>query len=307
MISIPPGVKVAFIGDSYTSGHMLPEVSQRWSSVICATNNWVEWNGAVAGAGYINTGAGGASAFKSQAAGIPQDAGYVFVLGGINDAGMLPTPAALKTAVVETMDAISSRVPDAEIVVISPMWFSSQPSSALLSAESVIRSALPDSISFIEGGPWLRFGRGDLEYYDGHPNPAGAKVIASWVMSRMGSSRTGATSGAFIRPGNGDAAFSGTGVRLSEGVILDAAPGWWEIQGIATLYGSTPGFVFAAGNTATFSQRSDSNATVSAHTVALTMFHPGGDLTIAVGYSANSTVSVCSNASTRVSARRLSE
>jgi len=298
-------VKVAFIGDSYTSGYLLKDLTQRWPALFSAAMGFVECNVAVPSSGFLNEGSGGASRFAEQAALIPSDASQVFICGGINDAALNPAAADLQAQVAATLAKVHEAAPDAKVTVISPMWWASAPSDALLMVESVIRSAVPAGVRFVEGGPWIRFERDELQFYDGHPNPQGHAVIASWLQDRVtGVVRPGALEGTAVRAGTTDAPFSGT-ANLAEGTVRDAAPGWWEINGDTVLYGATSGFFYVTAGSHQFPIRSDTTATPTPHHHHARYYHPGGDLGIACGYVASGSTTVIASGNTRVTARRI--
>jgi lysophospholipase L1-like esterase len=299
------GDKIAFIGDSYTSGYLLPcPTTERWPALFCVAVGAFEHNVGVPSSGFINEGAGGVSRFGEQAAIIPADASHVFICGGINDAALHPTRAAVQTAVADTIARVQVAAPDAGITVISPMWWAASPSDDLLLVEEFIRAAIPEGVAFIEGGPWIRFDRDELQYSDGHPNPAGHAVISSWLQDRVIGPRPGAIEGVAVRAGTTDAPFSGT-ANLALGTVRDAAPGWWVVDGVAVLYGATTGYFYVGAGSHQFAIRSDATDVPTEHTHHARYYHPGGDLGFACGYVASGSTTVIASGNTRVIARRV--
>ena len=304
------GTKVGFVGDSYMAGlGLTTPATQRWPKLFCDAAGVTENNVAVSGAGYIAD-PGNPGRLSEQAATLAADCTHVLICAGINDAPLYGTEAALTTAVQGTITAVRTRIPNVPITVISPMWFDTTPSSDLLTVERIVRAALPADVTFIEGAPWLRYERPELQQGDGHPNLAGSQLIAAFVRDAMfGKIQPGARYGAFIRT-LGDASFSTADTTVASGTIRNAAPGWWELDGTAVMYGVTNGWAFVKAGSAKWRVRSDvlsSNPFPHRHTVRF--FHPGGDLAISVGYDPTGTTSVVGpstgpvTSSTRVAAR----
>jgi hypothetical protein len=242
------GGKTAFLGDSYASGVGPSTLANRWTSRYAGYSGFVESNHAVSSSGYVNEGVGGASRFASQAANIPLDTDRVIVCGGINDTSF--TVSQIANGVTETIGAIRTRVPNAEIVILSPMWWNVQPSDAMLSTEAVIRNNVPSDIRFVEGGLWLRQNRADTANAGdgGHPTDIGSILIARWVQAKLENTGPGgAVEAAFDR----NALFDDevvtsitSGVGLAGGTIYAAKPGKWRLTGYLSCYGDTDGFLW---------------------------------------------------------------
>ena len=294
--------KLAIIGDSFGSGYMLPDPSKRWTTIYAASRGAVEVNKAVPGSGYINRGAG--ATFPQQAQGIPADTESVLISGGINDASLNRSDAELEAAVRATLEAVKLAAPAAQVTVISPLWIHSTPSPQLLQVDAVIRRTLPSTMRYVEGGPWLRVGRPEWNYYDGHPNELGHAVIAGWIQDSLsGETPRGATFADFVRPGTADTPFTGIGgVNLAEGTIRAARRGWWKLEGDAVLYGPTAGFLFVSANGKRDAVRSDLALLLNYQHDAR-FYHPGGDLHVTVGYAPNGQARVLANGGTAISAQ----
>jgi hypothetical protein len=280
---------------------MLPDPSKRWTTLYAASRGAAEVNKAVPGSGYINRGAG--ATFPQQAQGIPADTQSVLISGGINDAGLNRPNAELEAAVRATLEAVKLAAPSAQVTVVSPMWLHTAPSPQLLQVDAVIRRTLPSTIRYVESGPWLRVGRPEWNYYDGHPNELGHAVIAGWIQDSLsGDIPRGATFADFARPGTADTPFTGIGgVNLAEGTIRDARRGWWKLDGDAVLYGSTAGFLFVSANGKRDAVRSDLASLLNYQHDAR-LYHPGGDLHVTVGYAPNGQARVLANGGTAISA-----
>lgn len=301
-----PRGKVAFIGDSYTYGAQLTDLSKRWATLLSATLGVTEQNLANSGSGYLNTGASGN--FVTQSLSVAPDAQTVIICGGINDAPMSPTQEQLNTAMTSIVNNVRGKSPSARIIIISPMWYHLNPSAGLLQVDARLRiAAAALGVRYVEGGPWLRFDRADWSFGDGHPNDAGHAVIAAWVEDQLADApRAGAAYGAFLRPGTSDATFSGPApTALAEGTIITARRGWWRIRGTAVLYGSVIGFLWIKTGSYTSQVRHDVIGGASSPQPLqreVRIYHPGGDMLISVGYTPNasSSTSVLSNGQTGV-------
>jgi len=305
------GGKTAFIGDSYVSGVGPSTQANRWTSRYAAYAGFIESNHAVSSSGYVNEGVGGASRFATQAGNIPTDATRVIVCGGINDTSFTATQIA--NGVTETIGAIRTRVPAAEIIVISPMWPNSQPSDGLLTTERLIRNNVPTDIRYIEGGPWLRQGRPDTANSSdgGHPTDVGSLLIARWVQAKIENTGPGgALEGSFERTAlNEDelVTSSGSGIAVAGGTVYDARPGKWKLTQQLAAYqgpaGPSDGFLWNSIAGQRIVQRGGIVGTVPNFTEYVTeVRHPGGDMVIETGITMNGQIQLLKTG-TRIKAK----
>lgn len=307
------GGKTAFLGDSYIFGAGISNPADRWTSKYAAAAGFTESNHGVSSSGYVNEGAGGASRTATQAGSIPLDTTRVIVCAGINDTSF--TSSQIAFGVTETIGAIATRVPNAEIVIISPMWWAAQPSDALLLTEKIIRTNVPSTVRFVEGGPWLRQGRPDLQQGDGHPNELGSTLIARWAEAKLDNSGIGgALEGSFERTAISDdevITSAGSGVGLAGGTIYGARAGKWRFTSHLVSYqtgaGASDGFqwIEVAG------QRQSQRAGVSGIVPMLYEYivdvrHQGGDMAIQNGITMNGDVHVI-KVGTRIKAKWLED
>jgi hypothetical protein len=232
-----------------------------------------------------------------QAASIPLDTDRVIVCAGINDTSFTATQIAF--GVTETIGAIRTRVPNAEIVIISPMWWAAQPTDGLLFTEKIIRTNVTTDIRFVEGGPWLRQGRPDMQISDGHPNNLGSTLIAAWAEAKLENTGPGgALEGSFERTALSEdevVTSATTGVGLAGGTIYDARPGKWKLTTFVTMYGTTDGFVWTEIAAQRQNQRWGITTAASTPITAeyvIEIRHPGGDLIIQGGITMNGPVNV---------------
>lgn len=309
------GNKVAFIGDSYSSGYGLTNpTTERWTKIFCNYAGVSEYyNGAVPSSGYVNQGSGGNSKFSTQASLLPPDCSTVIMLGGINDAPLAQTDAQMATAVNAAITAIQAYSPSAQIIIISPMWHAGLPSVDLLKVERQIRAAIPAGVTFIERGPWLRIDRVEWQIFDGHPNAAGAIALASWVAAQLGYSPMGATQCNILPGGTADVALNQTNFPswiLAQDTIWNAKPGWWEYKAMLVMYNSSVNgnLWVQENNSRKVSVRTDQTSTLPTptHRIETEFWHPGGDLTFRFGYDPNNTnMMVITNGQTKAYAKWL--
>lgn len=293
---IPRG-KISFIGDSYMAGLGLTNpTTERWTSLMCAQLGCTEQNLALSGTGYVN--GTGTTTFVARSGLVASDTGTVIISGGINDAPLAPTQAAITTAVATIVSNIRGIAPLARIVFISPMAFQNSPSVTLMDMDSKIRAAVRaqgDSIMYINDAMWLRVDRDELAQGDGHPNAAGSQVIRSWVINQLWREPyDGSVQGKFISTASGDVPLTGPTLQIvADGTVRDARPGWWRIEGQLICYNGVVGFLGIRAGSYTEEIRDDvvsANPTVK--NSGFDYYHPGGDLYLAVGYRPNGATTV---------------
>lgn len=308
----PPdlGSKIGFVGDSFSSGYgLVNPATERWTKLFTEKLGTIENNVAVPGAGYVNEGAGGNSKFSNQVMLLDADCTTVFMCGGINDAPMGQTDAQIAAAVMNAVNGVAARCPDALLVVISPLWNASAPSADLLKVERQIRAAVPANIPFIEGGPWMRVGRVEWQIWDGHPNALGACAISAWVSDQLGYPTRGAIYNAIVTPGTADLPLTTgnfPGWVLGKDTIWSAKPGFWRLEAQLVMYNAAVnGYIWLMETNRKIKLRSDqSNALPQVHRISTEFYHPGGDLPVKFGYDpSNSGMVVLTNLNTCMSAR----
>jgi lysophospholipase L1-like esterase len=305
------GAKIGFVGDSNMSGFGLANpATERWPKLFSTMAGAIENNVAVAGAGYINQGSGGASKFANQAPLLAADCTHVIINGGINDAPLTYTVAAIQAEVAATIAAVRTAAPAARITVISPFWMASAPSDGLLRVDSEIRPAIPSDVRYIEGGPWIRLDRTEWQQGDGHPNVAGAAAIAAWARDQFGGTPKGAVFGQYILAGTSDVLVSSrstttpTAYTIASGTVLGAKSGWWEVEGQLVLYSAANGFIWVMETARKVSIRSDVTAAPLVHRQKIKFYHPGGDLIVKVGYDPSTgAAQIITSAQSKVTAR----
>jgi lysophospholipase L1-like esterase len=182
---------VAILGDSYESGLGTTRESARWSSLVATRNGWLEANLGRGGTGFVTTaGSGGCglpvcpTITDMASAAVAAKPDIVLVSGGRNDGAATP---AVQAAIETTIAALRAGLPNARIVVISPMWDSSTPGPALASMEAWEAASagahaaqlVPGAASWLTGHPeWIADGV--------HPNDQGYAQIATRVLDALG-------------------------------------------------------------------------------------------------------------------------
>lgn len=299
--SRPRGGKTAFIGDSYTMGLELADPTTRWTTVYAAAAGFTELNLGVSSAGWVNEGITGTSRFAEQAQQVTADCTRVIICGGINDTSF--TASAVAAAVTETIGVVRSKAPNAQIIVISPMWWNGIPSDGLMTTDAAIRGAIPAGVRYIEGAAWIRYGRADAQVSDGHPNPTGGKIIAGWVQAKIeGTGGGGTLYGEWDTPGTTDSIQGGGASQINLGpfTIRNARAGLWEIRSYMTLYADAPtdGFFFVSGgevgNVITATNRAGVDSSVPRlHEYRRRVRHVGnGDMPVNFGLTPNAPVHI---------------
>jgi lysophospholipase L1-like esterase len=300
----------AYIGDSYSSGYLLPDPAKRWTSLYCKELGETELNVSVPGSGFTQPGATGKTYPQQAELVVAAGADTVWVSGGHNDSvATTVSDAQIQAAIEKTFSTLRGGLPDATIIAVLPFWHYLQPSERILRVATWVEaSARKYGATVIGGAAWWRVDRKEWSFDDGHPNEAGhqlmANVIKSWTCGEI----PGETFGSFPRTQATDASFghSSAGTNLAGGTIFNAQPGLWRIEGTACLYGATPGFLYASGGTTRKTVRADVTNSPFPFPVVAYIRHTGGDLRIAVGYNPNGTTSVIGNGSTHVEALRVS-
>ncbi|MDV8023649.1 SGNH/GDSL hydrolase family protein [Rhodococcus sp. IEGM 1330] len=186
--SIPDSVPVvAFLGDSYSRGIGASTTGKRWTTLVSAAMGWSELNLAEGGSGYTTTYLGQKTDYGIKmdviAAAQPD---IVVVSGGRNDyeAGTATVTGAVALSLFE---AIKAAAPDAELMVTSPIWDSTEPPADFATLINGVKSAAAQAdAQYLDIGEPLA-GRPDMIDPDGlHPNDAGHRAIAEQTTNTMG-------------------------------------------------------------------------------------------------------------------------
>jgi acyl-CoA thioesterase-1 len=183
--------RMLVIGDSYTSGEVLEDPADRFSTLIADRLGWNEENVALGGTGYVTempVGDGVRPTYQEVLDDLP-DADYdvVLVTGGGNDVPAWAEQGDRADAVTAFYRDLRDRWPHAAVYAVSPFWNAAEPPEELV----MIGDDVHDAVDRI-GGHYLDVGEpmtGHPEWIlpDGdHPNPAGNEIIAERVLALMG-------------------------------------------------------------------------------------------------------------------------
>lgn len=190
---LPPGApRAVFLGDSGTAG-VGADGQPGWATHVATAQGWAEINRALPGTGYVTSVTGEAARAVCGQESCPSyaellaevaaaDPDVVIVSGGREDAERSVTrPAG------ELFMALQQQVPDARIIVVSPLWDESPLSPDMAGTITGIRTAAQQTgVQYIDIRQPLN-GRADLVAPDGNnPNPAGHRAVADAVLAGLG-------------------------------------------------------------------------------------------------------------------------
>jgi len=120
-ISIAPGTKSMFFGDSWTEGYGAASPATQGYAYL--TSSQLQWDNevkAVGGTGFQNPGPANTGSYAGRLSKLPQDPELqvLVIQGGINDASQ---PAdAFRQAVLDVLDVAREKFPAAKIVLLGP-------------------------------------------------------------------------------------------------------------------------------------------------------------------------------------------
>lgn len=171
-----------FIGDSYTAG--AGSTQGAWPDRMAPRVKWKYENLALGGTGYLREGA-------NRACGLAECPNYrgvipevvkvkpsrVVVAGGRND--VLLNQDEVRASAAAFYKELSVKLPDAEIIALSPVWDATEPPAELAEiAESVRQAVTAVGGSYVDIGQPLA-GHPELLSEDKvHPNDAGHEALA---------------------------------------------------------------------------------------------------------------------------------
>lgn len=175
---------VAFFGDSYTSGVGASQGNKRWTTLLAQKLRWTEANMGMGGTGYLTT-AGKEGCGKDTCpnyagmigAAVKAKPSVVVVSGGRNDLSQNPTDVA--AAVRDFFTALRSELPEAKIIVTSPVWDATAPPARLDELARVVEGeAKAAKATYLDVGEPL-VGHTNLITSDKvHPNDAGHQALS---------------------------------------------------------------------------------------------------------------------------------
>ena len=173
-----PAPRIAVIGDSYSAG---TDNELLWHHVVANRLPATVTDLSLGGAGYTVP----SRDFAAQASKLPQDTDLVIVAGSRNDQY---TPEAVGPAASKLFAGIKSKAPKARIVVVGPIWDSSEPSAGAVAANARVRaSAESAGLSFIDAlaEDWLG-DPGLIQSADGvHATDEGQRVLGEHILQHL--------------------------------------------------------------------------------------------------------------------------
>jgi lysophospholipase L1-like esterase len=214
-----------WIGDSFTEGYQASSPAKRFTTLVSQKMNWSEVNVAVGGSGFIEPGPKEmnylAQAQQASSQGIEPD--VILISGGQNDASQDPSSAA-----GAFFDYLTTTWPLARIVVIPGTWNAKAVEPRILThATAVIAAARSRHIEVLPGAwTWLH-GRPELIASDStHPNDAGYKVMAEWIVQGLLHNLTLPTIPAVTVSGASNYTADGSILKCSDGIVTFS--GWFN-------------------------------------------------------------------------------
>jgi len=175
-----------FVGDSYSAGTGITDLSERWSSIVSHDAGWIESNLAIGGSGYVSRGP--AECGRAQCgdyrkvvekAATTARPSIIVVSGGRNDAEHVSDAVDGVPLFFRTLRQLFPGVP---VYVISPIWDDDPPPGNLLKLRTIVKKAAASSrTTYVDIGDPLA-GKPNFISEDGiHPNRNGYAAIASAV------------------------------------------------------------------------------------------------------------------------------
>ncbi|WP_062530179.1 SGNH/GDSL hydrolase family protein [Demequina rhizosphaerae] len=173
------GLRVAYLGDSYTVGTGATDGDLGWAAVLAYSLGWNAERMAVGGSGYVNGGTSNSRYIDRITQVTDWSPDLIVVAGGRNDSWF---PGEVEGAAFATFVALGQENPDAEIVVLAPWWDDDEtPADYSAVRTEIEHAAARADATYLETGEPLN-GHPELIAADGvHPNDAGHAVLAAAV------------------------------------------------------------------------------------------------------------------------------
>ncbi|KAB1658411.1 SGNH/GDSL hydrolase family protein [Pseudoclavibacter sp. CFCC 11306] len=190
------GADMLVIGDSYTSGEMLDDPTERFTSLVAERMGWTENNVALGGTGYVTawgTPDDPRPDYQDVLDSLPDPAAdVVMVTGGGNDIGAWDDFGDQYDAVLSFFTDLRDRYPQATIYVVSPFWNAAdEPDSLPQIRDDVRRASGEIHATYLDVGQIMQ-GHPEWILADGdHPNEIGNEVIADRLIELIDAARVG--------------------------------------------------------------------------------------------------------------------
>lgn len=145
-------LRLSVIGDSYSAGTANNTVE--WPALLAKKRGWYVNNVAEAGTGYAAT----QQKFYSRARyALDTNPDVILVVGGRED--RVYAPEAVQAEAAKLYDVLALHLPNAEIVVVGPIWDSTEPDPNVVTVNNAIRAAAEAAgLTYIDAldANWLR-------------------------------------------------------------------------------------------------------------------------------------------------------
>jgi lysophospholipase L1-like esterase len=174
---------LAFYGDSFTWGAVATSPSKRWSTLLVGKHGgWREFNAGVRGLGFVANRTEHADQPKRVIAAKPD---VVIVMMGLNDLRRWKhlDHGAVKRALRADIRSLVQKLPNAEVVVLAPMWNTAHPPKEVGVMSNWLKEASADfGADFVPGATAWLAGKSSYLGKDGlHPNDKGHAYVAKRV------------------------------------------------------------------------------------------------------------------------------
>ncbi len=186
-VVVPDSVPVvAFIGDSYSQGIGASTIGSRWTTLAAASMGWSELNLSEGGTGYTTSYEGKQTDYSTKIAEVAAAKPDIVVISGGRNDYQAGNSTVAGTAAVTLLGMLHSVVPDADLVVVSPVWDSSVPPEEFDEmANGIEMAAVSSGVEFVNIGEPLA-AHPEMMAADGlHPNDAGHHAIAERVVGKF--------------------------------------------------------------------------------------------------------------------------
>ncbi|MFC4243331.1 SGNH/GDSL hydrolase family protein [Gryllotalpicola reticulitermitis] len=178
---------LAVLGDSYTAGTQLPELSDDYAVLTARAlgmrANVVGWPGS----GYVNPSACGGHPFSRQLAQALSPVPRILVIeGGTND--YTYSDARLRSAAASLVATVKREAPTTRIVLLGPAITPRRPAADMRRVDATLASvAKAEDVGYVSALSWLA--PADLAGDHLHPNEAGHQVYAKSLSAALRSPR----------------------------------------------------------------------------------------------------------------------
>jgi lysophospholipase L1-like esterase len=177
-ISAPEPLSVTFLGDSYVAGTGTDNASKSFARVAARMLGWDPVDVfALGGSGYAGPPESNYGSRVANVIAVHPD--VVVVSGSRNDAGQT---VAAREAANQVLGTIRAALPDAYLIVVGPIWTSSDVPNDIRQLNTAIRDAANANnavfLDALDPQPWLSGAPGQIAEDGIHPTEVGHQVLA---------------------------------------------------------------------------------------------------------------------------------